>query len=150
MAPGERAEGPMQGLAWRLAASFLIGIMWLAFIIIWLFFMAGDYGLYQNLAMVILSIVVGMAALIAIWITFGLRFARQVEGVELDWEGKRDWSGWRLWATFVVWGAWLGFLVAWLFFFAVGYDAYQNVAVIIVSLVIAGGSSALLWSTLKA
>jgi hypothetical protein len=73
-----------------------------------------------------------------------------VEGVELDWEGKRDWSGWRLWATFVVWGAWLGFLVAWLFIFAVGYDAYQNVAVIIVSLVIAGGASALLWSTLKA
>lgn len=136
----------MQGLVWRLAASFLLGVIWFTFLIIWLFFFASGYSGYQNLALIMVSIVITIGILAAIWLRFGLRFARQVESIELDWKERRTDLGWRGVASIVVWSVWFGFIASWLFFFAGGHDFYQNLAVIIVSMVFAGGASALLWS----
>lgn len=147
MSPEIDAERPVHGLAWRLAASFLLGIIWFTFLVLWLFFFASGYTIYQNLAVVVVSIVVSLGLLIAIWLSFGLRFARQVESIEFDWkEQRRNWLGWRGTASAVIWAVWFGFLIAWLFFFAGDHDVYQNVAIIIVSMVFAGGISAILWS----
>jgi len=147
MTQGLDVERPAQGVAWRLGASAMMGILWLTFLIVWLFFFASEYNIYQNLAIVILSIVLSMGAILAIWISFGLRFARHAESIEFDWKEQREkWWGWRGTASMVVWAVWFGLLIAWLFFFAGEYDAYQNVAVIIITLVFAGGISALLWS----
>jgi hypothetical protein len=137
------------GFSWRVAASIVIGVGWLSFIIIWLFFFAGSYSIYQNLAIVVVSLIVGFGALILIWITWGLRFATPVESIDLDWkEQRRNWFGWRGTVSGIIWFAWLAVLVIWLFFFAQDYDVYQNIAIIIVSLVVAGGASAIIWSSI--
>jgi hypothetical protein len=134
------------GFSWRVAASIVTGMGWLAFIIIWLFFYAGSFSIYQNLAIVIVSLIVVFGTLAAIWVSWGLRFASQMEGIDQDWrEQRRHWFGWRGYAATAVWFSWLVLLVIWLFFFAPDYNAYQNIAIIIVSLVVAGGASALLW-----
>jgi hypothetical protein len=134
------------GFSWRVGASIVIGLGWLSFMIVWLFFLAGPYSIYQNLAIVIVSLILGFGSLVAIWVSWGLRLGAPADGFDLPWrEQKRDWFGWRGYASAALWFTWLAVLVAWLFFFAQGYDAYQNIATIIVSLVVAGGASALLW-----
>jgi hypothetical protein len=40
---------------------------------------------------------------------------------------------------------WIIFLIVWLFFYASNYDIYQNIAIIIVSLLILGGIKAVVW-----
>ena len=40
---------------------------------------------------------------------------------------------------------WLIFLISWLFFYAGGYDIYQNIAIFIVSLLILGGINGVTW-----
>lgn len=142
----ERSPFSVRGFGWRVAATIVLAVGWLSFIIIWLFFFAAGYTLYQNLAVVIVSLVVGFGVLLLLWVTWGLRFAGQVEGIDFKWkEQRRNWFGWRGIATAIIWFAWLAALVVWLFFFAEGYDVYQNIAVIVVSLVVAGGASAIIW-----
>lgn len=141
---------PTQGLAWRMAASFILGLLWFTFLIIWLFFFAIDYTFYQNLAMLLLSSVVALGFLIAIWLLFGLRLARQVRGIDPDWQGEgQKWLGWRATGSIVVWAIWFGFLIIWLFFFAGDKDPFQNAAIIIISLVLVGGLSAVFWSPFR-
>ncbi len=138
---------PAQGLAWRMVASFILGLLWFTFLIIWLFFFAIDYTFYQNLAMILLSSVVALGFLIAIWLLFGLRLARQVRGIKPDWQSEgQKWLGWRATGSIAIWGIWFGFLIIWLFFFAGDNDPFQNAAIIIISLVLVGGLSAVFWS----
>jgi formate hydrogenlyase subunit 3/multisubunit Na+/H+ antiporter MnhD subunit len=40
---------------------------------------------------------------------------------------------------------WIIFLILWLFFYASNYDIYQNIAIIIVSLLILGGIKGVVW-----
>ena len=40
---------------------------------------------------------------------------------------------------------WIIFLIVWLFFYASNYDIYQNIAIIIVSLLILGGIKGVVW-----
>ncbi len=53
--------------------------------------------------------------------------------------------GWRGIASAIIWIGWVIFLVVWLFFYASSYNGYQNLAVFIVSLLVAGGLSSILW-----
>jgi len=129
-----------------MAMSIVIGVGWLSFIIMWLFLCAAPYSIYQNLAIIVVSLIVGCGTLVALWVSWGLRFASQVEGMDLEWkERRRHWFGWRGYASAGLWFTWLTTLVIWLFFFAQDHGAYQNLAVIIVLLVVAGGASMLIW-----
>src|SRR5512137_2623713 len=111
-----------KGLVWRLVASFLLGLLWFTFVIVWLFFISLEYSFYQNLAFLVLSGMVVLGSLIAIWLSFGLRLSRQMRGVASDrMDESLHWLGWRAAASILVWISWFGFLIFWLFFFAEGY-----------------------------
>lgn len=142
-------EGAADQLAWRLGASLFLGALWLSLIIIWLFFMAGEFSVYQNLAVVLLSLTVVAALLLILWGRYGINLARQMEKIEIDWKGKSGFSRRRLSITLLVWGTWMASVIAWLLLFAEGYNAYQSLAVILVSLIIAGGAVAMLWTVVK-
>ncbi|MBI0584554.1 MAG: hypothetical protein ISF22_10065 [Methanomassiliicoccus sp.] len=55
-APGYGAYAPRS--RWRAAVNGLAVIAWLCFMVIWLFFFAGDFTLYQNLGAVLASLLV--------------------------------------------------------------------------------------------
>ncbi len=57
---------------WRMIITFIMGFGWLAFLIVWLFFYAGDFNIYQNIAVFILSILVLGGVIGGIWMLFGI------------------------------------------------------------------------------
>ena len=63
-------------IRWRMIITFILGFGWLAFLIVWLFFYAGDFNIYQNIAVFILSILVLGGAIGGIWMLFGIRKKR--------------------------------------------------------------------------
>ena len=136
----------MRGLGWRVPASILIVVGWLAFVVIWLFFFASDYSIYKNLAVLFVSVLIGLVILVVIWIGFGLRMGRMHAPDRPEWNDYRQ-VRWRSMFSVAVVLAWSAFLLIWLFDYADGFTGYQNIAVIFVSLLIAGGLSAAVWSS---
>ena len=65
------------GFAWRVGLSIFVVFGWLAFMLIWLFFYAGDYNGYQNLAIVITSLLILGAVTSSTWIVRWLRVMRK-------------------------------------------------------------------------
>jgi hypothetical protein len=127
-------------------ASILIAVGWLAFVVIWLFFFASDYNIYKNLAVLFVSVLVSLVVLAVIWIGFGLRMGRMYSPDRTEWADYRQ-IRWRSLFNALVVLAWSVFLLVWLFIYADGYTGYQNIAVIFVSLLIAGGLSAAIWGS---
>ncbi|MHA1908216.1 MAG: hypothetical protein ACW98Y_13035 [Candidatus Thorarchaeota archaeon] len=107
-------------MGFRPYASMGIFGGWLAFLIIWLWFFALGFTGYQNIAITMVSFLVGMLFVFLLW-------RSEIE------RGKGEIQGGGL---FVVW-----FLVlaAWFWFLADGFDVYQNIAIIIVSMFIFTG-----------
>ena len=63
---------PIFHLIIKIAVSVSAGIAWLIFLIVWLYFVAARFSVYQNLAIFLLSILVlGIVNSIA-WIPFGI------------------------------------------------------------------------------
>lgn len=128
------------GFAWRVGVSIVVVFGWLAFLIIWLFFYAGDFEILQNVAIFLVSVIVGVGILAATWATWGIRYARTM--------GEQPHMEKPMGATIVsiVAGAgWLVFLVVWLFFYADGYSAYQNLAILIASIMVLGAVTGIAW-----
>jgi MFS family permease len=123
------------GFGWRVAASILIGIGWISFLILWLFFFASDYDVFQNLAIVIVSVLVGVGVLGAMWAPWGMRMAKK-DGTERPWRSGRPILMTVI--SIVSCIGWLSFLIVWLFFYAGDYTGYQNLAVLILSLLVVG------------
>jgi len=137
------------GFTWRLSTTILLGVVWLSFLILWLFFWAGSFDVYQNLAVIFVSIIVVIGLLGAMWASWGIRYAKEHEGKNIEW--KQDWNrwfGWRGVTSAIIWIGWLIWLLVWLFFYAGSYNFYQNLAIFIVSLLAAGGISGVIWGTL--
>jgi hypothetical protein len=139
----------VRGIAWRLVASLLVGVLWFAFLMDWLFFLSSDFTFYENLAVILLSGVAALGSLMALWLTYGLKLARQVRGMGLDRAGEGRWFGKIGVGSLVVWASWFGFLIVWLYFLADGYGAIENVAAIVASMIVAGILSAGLWSRFR-
>jgi hypothetical protein len=58
---------------WRGIASGIIWIGWVIWLLVWLFFYAGNYNFYQNLAIFIVSILAAGGISGVIWGTLGRR-----------------------------------------------------------------------------
>ena len=71
-----RAPNPMEtpGFAWRVALSILVFFGMVAFIVLWFLFFAGRFNGYQNAAAVMITILVGIAILVASWAAWGIRY----------------------------------------------------------------------------
>ena len=65
------------GFTWRVSLSIIVFFGWLVFLIIWLFFYAVDFTIYQNIAIVLASILVVMGTLGASWASWGLKYGRK-------------------------------------------------------------------------
>lgn len=117
----------MKGLGWRITFSALSAMAWFAFIIAWLFFLADNYGILQNIGVLLLSVVVMGAVNIPVWISF----ARSMEALPDMKHGKHSHNV----ATGVAGLIWAVAVGVWLFYYAGDYSIYQNLGVLILSVV---------------
>jgi len=128
------------GFAWRVGVSIAVVFGWLAFLIVWLFFYAGDFEVLQNVAIFLVSVIVGVGILAAVWATWGIRYAKSI-GQEPHMEKPMGATV----VSIVAGVGWLVFLVVWLFFYADTYTAYQNLAIFIASIMVLGAIAGVAW-----
>ncbi len=57
----------------RIYASIALGLGWFLFLGLWLFYFAANYGILQNIAIFIVSIVVVAAVTVALWLPWALK-----------------------------------------------------------------------------
>ncbi|MCC7573959.1 MAG: hypothetical protein KO464_11380 [Candidatus Methanofastidiosum sp.] len=57
----------------RLVVSIVLASSWLIFLILWLFFFATNYNIYQNIAIFLISVIVEGTLQAITWIPLGLK-----------------------------------------------------------------------------
>ncbi|MFQ5907825.1 MAG: hypothetical protein ACE5JE_03225 [Thermoplasmata archaeon] len=65
-----------RGMGWRIALSIVLFFGLISFIIIWLFFFAGGFNVYQNIAIVIVALLVFFGVGAAVWVTMWMKWGR--------------------------------------------------------------------------
>lgn len=127
---------------WRISLSIGMGIGWLIFLIVWLAFYAGDYSVYKNIAIVMMSILVLFLVLGGSWALWGLKHMPE-EGKEMmRTAGFRG----RIAVSIIIPLIWIIFLIYWFYFPAADFDVYQNIAIFLVSLLAIGGILGGIWA----
>jgi hypothetical protein len=106
-------------------ASTLSFIAWMAFTIIWLFFFAGGYTVFENIAIVFIALLIIAALNAVLWIPSA--------------EGRRPK------ASAVSGIGWIVFIIIWIIFFAAGFGFYENIGIAIASLLVVGLLNMLAW-----
>lgn len=93
--PQRRRHAPLPmetpGFGLRVGISILVVFGWLIFLIFWLLFYAGNFSIYKNLAVVLMSILIGVAILAASWASWGVKYGWKYhrEWEDFDWEHER-------------------------------------------------------------
>ncbi len=126
----------VKGMSWRVTVSAVSALGWFGFVIAWLFFLADGYSILQNIAVLMLSVVALAMVNVTVWLTF----ARSVgELKDISCVGEKH--GMAKGALALIWLVAIG---AWLFWYAGDYSLYQNLAVLLLSIVPVAGLSMLL------
>ena len=68
----EHMVGP-EGMGWRVGVSIFSFFAAIIAVIVWLFFYAGGYNVYQNLAIIVVIFLAFVAVMSAIWASWGLK-----------------------------------------------------------------------------
>jgi hypothetical protein len=122
----------------RTTIPCVAGVTGVIILIVWLFFFASDYNIYQNLAvLLVLALVFSVVG--------------RLLGGKWDWESNLDLSpgpeglGWRAATSAVTAIGWLAFIIAWLAFFAGDFNIYENLAIFLLSILVMAGIMGLVW-----
>lgn len=65
------------GFSTRIGISIVAFFALVVFLIIWLFFYAGAFGILQNIAVVLSAIVLFIAVMAGAWVSWGIRYAQK-------------------------------------------------------------------------
>jgi hypothetical protein len=57
----------------RIVLSIVLASTWLIFLILWLFFFATNYNIYQNIAIFLISVIIEGTLLAITWIPWGIK-----------------------------------------------------------------------------
>jgi hypothetical protein len=134
----------VRGLVWRSRATGIVGIGWVAFLITWLFLFASEFDIYQNIVIVVLSLIVGIAIVCTIWMSA----MKGMGSFKDEFSGVKG-LGWRMLFSMIVMAASLVFFLVWFYFFAADFSGYQNLGIFIVQILVTFGILAVTWSTLE-
>jgi hypothetical protein len=138
----EKEKMKHEGYRWRKAFSSVLGTGLLIFVIFWFFFYAGDYSIYQNLAILLVAALVVGGVMGIVWATWTTKYRSEIETELMMTAG----FGWRVGLSIGMGAGLLLFLVLWFFFIAGDFSIYQNIAIFIVSFLIVGGVLGAAWA----
>ncbi|MGY5852911.1 MAG: hypothetical protein RTU92_05030 [Candidatus Thorarchaeota archaeon] len=123
--PGRRRRSRRRRTKLQEYSSIGSMIAWMSFLVIWLFFFASGYGIFENIAVVLVALLIVFAVNAVMWIP-------------LD-------EGWKARTSAISAVVWFIFLILWIVFFAVDFGIYENLGVGLASLMIIGAVNVLLW-----
>jgi hypothetical protein len=63
----------MSSLGSRVAGTVIVGACWLVFILLFLAFYAGNFSIWQNIAIFIVSMIIAVGAIAVMWIKWALK-----------------------------------------------------------------------------
>lgn len=77
--PTAREEAMMRtpGFAWRVSLSIVAFFGLVVFFILWLFFFADSFTVYQNIAVVLAVLLIFFAVMGASWSSWGIKYGRK-------------------------------------------------------------------------
>lgn len=78
---GTKYERPEDtpGFAWRVSLSIIAFIALIVFVVLWLFFFADKFTIYQNLAVLLVAFLIFIAIMGTSWAHWGLKYGRKYE-----------------------------------------------------------------------
>jgi len=132
----------IKNMGWRVSLSILVGVGWLIFLVLWLFFYAENYVWEKNIAVVLFSLLILCGVLGIPWGIWALRHQSEKDKAVWQTKGFR----WRLWVSGIVMVGVFIFLIYWFWFLAEPFDVYQNIAIFIISILIMGGLLGAMWA----
>jgi len=132
-----------QPSGWRISLSIGAGVGWLIFLIIWLAFFAGNYTVYQNVAIVLISILVVFIILGGSWASWGIKHIPIAGRKMMKASGFTS----RIVISIIIPLALIIFWIIWFFLFAEGFNVYQNIAIFMVSILAVGGIIGGIWAS---
>ena len=122
--------------------SILGGVGWLIFIIIWFAFYASSYSWEKNLSIILLSILIVFLLLGGMWAIWSLRLIPKS-----SWEVfKITGFKWRVIVSILFPFLAIIFLIFWFWYYAEPYSVWQNIAVLLVTLLALGGILGAIWA----
>ena len=73
----KKKKYPMEteGFGWRVSVSIVSFVLLIAFIILWLFFYADSYSVYQNIAVIVAAVLLFCGAMGGAWAAWGMKHA---------------------------------------------------------------------------
>ncbi|TKJ25648.1 MAG: hypothetical protein CEE41_03995 [Hadesarchaea archaeon B3_Hades] len=130
--------GMPPGGAARVAVSIVVGVGWLIFLILFLAFYAEDFSVYWNLAIVFASLLVMCTILGPMWAYWGIKTGRARK--------KPPGGAAKVAVSTVVGVGWSIFLILFLAFYAEGFSIYENLAIVLASLLVVGAIRGPMWA----
>jgi hypothetical protein len=127
---------------WRPSFSIAVGVGWLVFLIVWFAFYASDYAWEKNIAILLLSILIAFVLLGGVWAAWGIKRIPK-EGREMF---KTLGFKWRVQVSIVLPLAAMIFLIVWFWYYAIPYTIWQNIAILLVTLLVVGGIVGVIWA----
>jgi len=123
-----------QPRAWS-AISAVLGVGWLVFVIVYIVFYADNTGFtfFQNIAVLLTSLLVLLALISVIWITYGMRMARDTTD---EMSAAMIPSGWRVSISAVIAFGWVIFALLFIAFYSGDFSFLENLAILIISLIV--------------
>ena len=155
------------GLENRIYVSVFGGILLLIGVILYLAFVPNTFTTFQNIAIILVALLVLGAILTAIWVPWGMKFARHAKRwekemkawgkkmereIECEFGGKEMFFGWvsyrnrkRSVVSSLSGIALLIFVILYLAFYPTNLTLFQNIAIILVAILLVGAINAMVW-----
>jgi len=123
-----RARKRPPGEVARAAVSIVVGVCWGIFLVLFLAFYAKGFSIYENLAIILASILVTGAIRGPMWAYWWMKIGRARE--------KPPGLAPRVAVSTVVGCGWPIFLIVFLAFYAEGFSTYENLAIVLASILV--------------
>ena len=133
----------MASPAARGIATAVIGVVWLIFVIVYMVFYADSLGFtfFQNIAVLLSSVLVVGAVISIMWISFGLKQAKK----STDKISAGMIPGWRVSISAALAIGWVIFALLFIAFYSENFSFIENIAILLISLLIVGVLFILMW-----
>jgi hypothetical protein len=135
-------ENDKKDMGLKPTVSIIGGVGWLIFIILWFAFYASDYSWEKNIAILLLSILIIFLILGGMWAIWSLRMIPK-KGWEIF---KIKGFKWRIIISIILPFAAIIFLIIWFWYYAEPLTVWQNIAVLLVDLLLLGGMLGIIWT----